>query len=493
MDICILLASFLSAAVLVPQPTSLTETGGFAETTNVTDRIDPTLPDEGYRLSIAKDGVTVTSKDDAGRFYARQTLRQLMTDEGRYPCVEIADAPAFRWRGVMLDEGRHFFGKEEVKRILDLMAQHKYNVFHWHLTEDQGWRLDVPGYPELVRYGAVRPASPKHDATIKWIDRKKDLYTMDLDDATYGPFYYTEADIREIVEYAAARHIDVVPEIEFPGHVCAALAAYPEFACRPENLAGRHPRLVWGIEKEVLCLGNDRALKFMEDVIDYVCRIFPSRFIHIGGDECPSEHWKDCPRCRARRESEGLDDEKALQPWITRRIVRQIESRGKRAIGWDEYLAGDVPLSAVGIAWRNPKKHKPGEVVTAGQAAAKGHDMVVALSPLAYLSRPQGLEDDPFQYSKTAALTLEEAYGFDPLADVPESARPHILGGQACNWTEYTWNRDDLAWKMWPRACAIAEVLWCGGRKPGYGDFIRRMATHRRRLLRQGVNCAPLK
>ena len=294
----------LAAVALVPQPAKLVETGGVTKNAEIRYVTDAAVPAEGYRLKVAADGITVTSSDAAGRFYAGVTLAQLKDGE-TWPCVEIEDAPAYRWRGAHLDECRHFFGKETVKQMLDLMAQHKLNRFHWHLTEDQGWRLDIPGYPELVKYGAVRSASVRHgQRATKGSKEDADK----LNGVKYGPYFYTEADIREIVAYAAERHIVIVPEIELPGHVFAALAAYPEFACVPANMASREPRLVWGIEKDVLCLGNDKAIKFMEDVLDYVCRLFPGDVVHIGGDECPQVRWKDCPKCQARIKAGGRRD-----------------------------------------------------------------------------------------------------------------------------------------------------------------------------------------
>ncbi|MCQ2391839.1 MAG: beta-N-acetylhexosaminidase [Kiritimatiellae bacterium] len=492
---------------LVPAPQACSvQAGSFELATNeisaavVAFTRDAAVPKEGYRLTVAADGIRVAHSDEAGAFYALKTLEQLAEPKGKglvVPCVSISDAPAFAWRGVHFDDCRHFFGKQTLKRVLDLMAAHKMNVLHWHLTEDQGWRLDVPGYPDLVKYGAVRPASPAHGAMMRRLPNGE--RDMALDGLQYGPFYYTEADVKEIVAYAAARHIMVVPEIELPGHVYAALAAYPQFACRPENLAHRHPRLIWGIEKDVLCLGNDAALKFMDDVLDYVCRLFPAPYVHIGGDECPSERWKDCPKCRARMAAEGLTSEKDLQPWVTRRYVKYLEARGKRVIGWDEYLNGDVPKSAVGMSWRTAGGNGAGhKLVSGAEGAMKGHDMIMTPHDQTYFYYGQGLPDDPFQYGGSGRpygggkLTLEKTYAFDPLKGVPSEAQAHILGGQCCNWSEYTWNEYDLAWKMWPRGCAMAETLWLGAKKPGYADFYARMTRYRQRLLAAGVTCAPM-
>ena len=340
-----------AALALVPAPQKMSVTDGAFSTNLVVSHVrDAKVPAEGYRLKVAADGVTVWSSDDAGRFYAGETLKQL-TEKGKCPLVEIEDAPRFRWRGVHFDDCRHFFGKETLKKTLDLMAQHKLNVLHWHLTEDQGWRLDIPGYPELVKYGAVRSSSPKH-GTHPEFGASKEAQAAAADGKTYGPFYYTESDIREVVAYAAERHIQVVPEIELPGHFQAVLAAYPEFACFPDP-SNRDPLCIWGISRNVMCIGNDQAIKFMEDVLDYVCKLFPGDVVHIGGDECPQVKWKTCPKCQARIKAEKLGDEKGLQPWITKRFVKFLEARGKRR------ARGRSPSSASGCRSRASASHVP--------------------------------------------------------------------------------------------------------------------------------------
>ena len=484
-------ADATKAVTIVPAPREMTVTGGECQAKG-----EPkfeqvaSIPPEGYELSVRKDGVTIRSSDAAGAFYAKMTLAQLRAPgkKAKLPCVEIKDAPQYKWRGLLIDDCRHFFGKEKVKRVIDLMAQHKMNRLHWHLTDDQGWRLDIPGYPELARHASVRAASAKH-GTRPHVNMKD--YSHLLNGEKYGPFFYTEADIKEILAYAAERHVVIIPEIELPGHVYAALAAYPEFACRPENLARRDPRVIWGIEKDVLCLGNDKAIKFMEDVVDYVCRLFPGRFVHIGGDECPTLRWKDCPKCRARIEKEGLGDEKGLQPWITRHFVKFLADRGKRTVGWDEYLLGDVPKNAIGMSWRAGGGGAGHRFLTPRECVERGHDLVMTPRTFCYLDYAQGIKDDPFQYIG-GKVTLEKCHSFNPCEGVPQELRGHILGGQGNCWSEYTWNRFDLAWKTWPRACALAEALWTGDRRPGFADFRARMETHRKRLVSQGVNCAPL-
>ena len=482
------LGMILAAVALVPAPRELAWRDGtctFAEK-DVRFARDVAIPPEGYRMEVTTGGVTVASADDAGAFYAMKTLRQ-MADGGRsrgarvpavtVSCCLIRDAPAFRWRGFMLDEGRHFFGKETVKDLLDRMADHKLNVFHWHLTEDQGWRLAIDRFPELVQYGAVRPESAAHGCTGRPNDYRGN-------GQPYGPFFYTAADVREILAYAKDRFIAVVPEIEVPGHIRALLAAHPEFACR-EGLP-RVPRTMNGIEDDVLCAGNDDAIRFMEQVYDEVCALFPGAYIHIGGDECPKKRWKACPKCQARIKALGLRDEDALQAWVTRHFTDYLAKKGRRTVGWDEILAGSPGIETVVHNWRKPEYGI--------EAAEKGHDVVISAVGATYFSVAPGVEDDPFTYlSPGRRCSLAAAYAFDPLAGITDGARGRVLGAECCMWSECVWNEYDLAFKLWPRACAFAEAVWTAPAAPrDLGEFKRRMAVHRRRLIAAGVNCAPL-
>ena len=518
-----LTGGFASFAALVPAPREFTAGAGtLAITSKVSysyvdwydfDRVgqclaeanavlsrDTALPPEGYAISVSGGGISIVAADGAGEFYARQTLRQLATLTGTnsvsIPCCTVRDWPAFRWRGVLVDEARHFLGKEMLFKIIDTMAMHKLNVLHWHLTDDQGWRLELKRHPELVEYGAARPRSVRFGSHASW---KPPEYKMEFDfnSDRYGPFFHSQEDVKEILAYAKARHIVVVPEIELPGHVRALLAAHPEFVC--EGAAhGREPAAEWGVQKEVLCVGNDKAVRLFEEVFDEVCELFPdSPFIHIGGDECPRDNWKKCPKCQARIKAEGLSDENGLQGWIVSRMVRHLEKRGKRAAGWDEVLAGDVPKSTVGMVWRSSAKGGAGtEYVSAAEAVGRGHDMVVSPNEFCYLNYMQGLSHDPYPYYSPwyadSPLTLEKAYSFDPCAGIPAECRSRVLGGQFCVWGESTFNIFDFEWKAWPRGCAIAEILWLGDAKPGFDDFLRRMKAHRIRLLDAHVNCAPL-
>ena len=449
---------------------------------------DAALPPEGYRLDITPDGVTVASADDAGAFYARKTLKQLAgsgasgTPSPSIPCGTVTDSPAFRWRGFMLDEGRHFFGKEVVKHELELMAEYKLNVFHWHLTECQGWRLDLPRFPELVKYGAVRPCSVAYGHT-GLAERGDCVFNTE----PYGPFFYTPDDVREILAFAKERHITVVPEIEMPGHIRALLAAHPEFSCRGD--LPRVPNSIHAIEEDVLCAGNDDAIRFMEQVYDEVCGHFPDAYIHIGGDECPKTRWKECPKCQARIKALGLKDEDALQAWVTRHFTDYLAKKGRRAIGWDEVFAGNPGKDTIIHGWHIQHGNKFGLL-----AAEAGHPTIVSDLKSTYFSLPQKTTDDPFTYlSPGTWLTLETAYSFDPFSSMTEKAKPHVLGAECCMWSECTWNVYDLDFKLWPRACAFAEAMWTAPSAPrDFADFKRRMEVHRKRLVAAHVNCAPI-
>ena len=482
---------------LVPRPRSVVRTEGvYAPGVSSVDGLaverlsDPSIPPEGYRLSVTSNGVRVASSGEAGEFYARETLKQLTVVSGTglsrsvcVPCCEIEDAPKYAWRGLLLDEGRHFFGKDAVRRLLDQMAQHKLNVFHWHLTEDQGWRIDVPGYPELVKYGSVRPESPTYDARIDW-NVPADRRTMKMDASRYGPFYYTESDLREIVEYAAGRHINVVPEIELPGHSFASIAAYPELTCFPERAASRVPRCIWGVEKNMYCAGNDKTIEFLCRVLDFVCDVFPSETIHVGGDECPRDTWKECAKCQARIKAEGLRDENELQAWFTERIAAHLAKRGRRIACWNGVLGCGRPLPGAVDMYG----FEPSRAPLYGDA---GNPVVQCNQFHYYLDYGQGLADDPFPYIGNR-VPLRTVYGYDPASNLPADQRSRLIGGQVCCWSEFTWNLWDLDWKTWPRACAAAEVFWAGAEHGDYADFLSRMRVHRRRLVAEGVNCAPL-
>ena len=437
------------------------------------------IPPEGYELSVTKDGVTIRSSDDAGAFYAKMTLAQLRSPgKDAIPCVEIKDVPKFKWRGVLLDTARHFLGKSAILRIIDEMSWYKFNVLQIHFTDDEGWTVEIPEFPELVKQGVVR-------------GRSGFVYGEKLQ-----PFYYSEKDIREIVAYAAARHVKVVPEIEMPRHFGAALRAYPQFRCDSPDRAQN---------KSVMCVGNPECIRFAEKVLDKVCELFPSDVIHIAGDECPRNFWKGCPRCQAHIRREGLKGVEDLQPWLTRHLVTYLEKKGRRAIGWDEIFlssswekwsdfmkaGGDsfntfLPKTTMGMCWR--------PWGAGARAANRGYEIVRCPTSYCYFDYSQGLAEDPFPYLGRG-VTLEKVYRFDVLEGVEPQARKNVVGGQCCNWAECTLGRVDLEWKLWPRALALSEALWTypDPKKRDFAEFSQRAAAHRLRLIRSRVNCAPLK
>lgn len=475
---------------LLPQPQEVSWREGFLtvrDRRELQERIrfetDASLPSEGYRLEVSAEDVRIASSDSAGRFYALQTLDQVAERHaGGWRCrvCRIVDTPFYRWRGVMLDEGRHFFGRDAVKKLLNLMARFKLNRLHWHLTEDQGWRIDIPKYPRLVQRGSRRAETPKWNCETNGNGQ------------AYGPCFYYADEIREIVEYAAARHVEIVPEFELPGHARAAVAAYPSLGCpgavgADETAWGR-----WGISKDVFCVGNDETIRFCEDILDYLCELFPSKTIHLGGDECPRDRWEACVRCQARIKAEGLGDVDGLQRWLVGRMAAHLaKKKGRRAMGWSEVAeSGEIPRSTIVQCWRESFKAEAREV------AQRGYDLVSSMSDLTYWTKRTGVAYDPYPYrewaQKAEPLTLKLAYSFDPALGVAGMDREHVLGGECCIWTEGTPDASGMEWKTWPRTLAVAETLWCGDRKPAYEDFVRRAAVFRAELVRTGVNCSPI-
>ena len=472
----------LPAPAVVPAPVSMKLSGGQwrAQAADVAPElyrkvVDPSLPKEGYRISIGEgEGISVACADDAGAAYALQTLKQIAVFSwGRlaFPCCDITDHPRFGWRGVHIDESRHFFGKAAVKRILDLMAMHKLNVLHWHLTDSQGWRLPVAKYPKLTTVGAERPYSRN----------QKDLADL-FEDGTYGPFAYTRENIAEIVAYARERFIRVVPEVDVPGHCAALLRAYPESGCFASNPSAA-PQ---GAVRNVVCAGDDRVLEMVKDIFDEVVSMFPDELVHIGGDEVNKVNWRSCPKCQSRMKAHALKTENDLQAWFMGEIAAHLAKRGRRVVGWDEIvLDGAVPRDGIVMSWRGAEGGRA--------AAAAGLQAVMCPHTSCYFDYTQCLSGDPATYPWfTCPLPLARVYAYDPLEGIPDGQRRLILGGQCCNWSEYTCNETELQWKMWPRACATAEVFWSPAEHRDYQDFLRRMQTHRFRLLSLGVNCAPL-
>ncbi len=438
---------------------------------------------EAYALRVTKGkGVEIAAADDAGEFYARETLKQLAKKTAKgyvVPCCEIKDWPAFGWRGAMWDDCRHFFGKEAIKKMLDAMAAHKMNVFHWHLTEDQGWRLAIPKFPELVKYGAVRPKSDWPDGLGK----------TGLDETPYGPYFYTEDDVKEILAYAKERHIRVIPEIELPGHALAALAAFPQFSCRGKALFGGRdhgePRAQWGISEDIFCAGNDDAIKFLEEVLDYVVSIFPDEVVHIGGDEAPKKRWNECAKCQARIKKLGLKNAHELQGWVTKHFTEYLAKKGRRVIGWDEITECDLPQQTMVMNWHGTQ--------VGINAAKKGHDVVFSPTSHCYFDyRQSAIEEHQakgYGYPTWAGeLNLRRVHSLDPLAGIPEEFHKHIFGVQGNIWTESVSTPEELEWKFWPRAAAIAEVGWSGGNAHPWEDFARRVTVDMKRMSKAGYN-----
>lgn len=441
--------------------------------------LETSLGREGYRLSVTPDRVTIRASAAAGLFYGGITLRQLFppaiasatraasppSDGWQAPAVEIEDFPRFPWRGLLVDPARHFVPIEFLKRFVDLMALHKLNSLQLHLTDDQGWRLEIRKHPRLTEVGAVRAESPRPG------------HRDEGDGTPYGPFFYTRGEIRELVHHAAARHVTLVPEIEIPGHFRAALAAYPEYSCTGGPFL---VRTRWGVEPDILCAGNDRAIDFVRDVLGEVCDLFPGPFIHIGGDEAPRDRWKNCPRCQARLQTEGLAHEAQLQTWLNHRLEQFLASRGRRLIGWDEILEGGLTPGAAVMSWRGTE---------GGLAAASaGHDVVMSPTSHCYFDYAQSQAPGEPE-SIGGFIPLATVYAFEPVpASLPESKRRHLLGAQGNLWSEYLWEPRDVEYFAFPRAAALAEVLWSPAEARNYAGFLQRLDVHLRRLDQLGVN-----
>ena len=448
---------------------------------------DASQPSEGYALNVSATGIVVRAATKAGRFYALKTLEQLarppqeVRDGSKtleVPCCEIRDWPTFAWRGYMLDEARHFLGKETVKRYIDLMSRVKMNVFHWHLTDDEGWRLELRRHPEVHQKGAVRPDSMGHGGT---------LADPRMTGEPYGPYYYTQEDVKEILAYAEARNVKVVSEFDMPAHLRELFASHPEFTCRGAgDPAFRSPLTLSGPQYECLCAANEEGMRFVEDVLDEICSLFPSPDIHIGGDECPPNRWQECPKCQALMKELGLSDVRALQTRMTHRFAKFLAARGRRAIAWDEVLSDDMPENLTMQLWRSPLDGR--------RAAEAGLDVILSPCDWCYYSRPQDLDRDPFQYLSEAGrgISLARAFSFDPFEGLAPKDRVRVRGIECCAWGETLWSWFDLNWKMWPRAFATAEIAWAGPDGACLDDFLRRVEPLNERLVAEYVHAAPV-
>ena len=469
-----LLAEYLRAAtgLALPVRQGTTEIT-LVQTADPAPDSDGFLP-EAYSIDIdPATGVRLEAASAAGLARAIQTLRQLLPANARaFPACRVEDAPAFRWRGLMLDVSRHFFSVEDVERFIELLAQHRLNVFHWHLTDDQGWRIEIKKYPKLTEIGSVRAQTIiGHCGT--WPHR--------FDGMPHKGFY-TQDDIRRIVAFAARRHVTIVPEIDMPGHMSAAIAAYPELG----NGFVAHPKVreAWGIAQNILNL-DDACIQFCQDVWTEVFDLFPGLFCHIGGDEAPTKEWEESDAAQKLMAARGLTAPRQMQSWFTARMDEFFRAHGRRLIGWDEILeGGGIDSSAAVMYWRSHHT----DVSGIGAAATSGHALVCAPTSHTYFDYYQAEPTSEEPLAIGGLLALPRVYDFDPLAGIPAEAHDVVLGGQGQLWTEYIGTRDYLDYMAYPRACALAEVLWSGASaRPSYDDFHTRLTAHAARLRAQGV------
>jgi len=431
---------------------------------------DNSEPIEGYSLTVTEEGVEVKASTSAGFRYAIQTLGQMLptafygskaapSEKWSLPCVQINDKPRFAYRGMHLDVARHFFPVEEVKKYLDIMAIHKMNRFHWHLTDDQGWRIEIKKYPRLTEVGAWR------DSTM--VGKQWDKF----DHVRHGGFY-TQDQIREVVDYAAGLGITIIPEIDLPGHMVAAMASYPELGCTggPYTVWP-----VWGVSDQVLCVGKESTFDFIEGVLSEVMELFPSEYIHIGGDECPKKEWERCPACQARIKALGIkgDDnhtaEQYLQSYVTARVQKFVNEHGRRIIGWDEILEGELASGATVMSWRGAK----GGI----EAAKKGFDVIMTPNTYFYLDYYQSDKEDLEPLAIGGYLPLDTVYVCNPVNDIPEESQKHILGAQANLWTEYIATPEHLEYMLLPRMSALSEVQWCTKENKDFDRFKKSLTS----------------
>jgi len=433
------LAEYISQSTGHTLQTEALAPGSEAPKGAITLGLDPAIGNrEGYVLTVKADRVTLNGQTENGVFYGIQTLRKSIPAETKatsilLPAGSIQDEPRFSYRGMHLDVGRHFFPIEFVKKYIDLLALHNMNTFHWHLTEDQGWRIEIKKYPKLTEIGAWR------DRTV--IGRNTEEY----DNTRYGGFY-TQEQAKEIVKYAGERYITVIPEVDLPGHMLAALAAYPEMGCTggPYEVCPR-----WGVFEDVLCIGNEKSMQFLEDVMAEIIDIFPSKYIHIGGDEAPRTRWEKCPKCQARIRTEKLKADKnhtaedRLQSYCMTRIEKLLNSKGRQIIGWDEILEGDVAPNATVMSWRG----------SAGgiKAAQLGHDVIMTPNDYCYFDYYQSEDTRHEPFAIGGFVPLEKVYSLNPTASLTEEQAKHILGTQANLWTEYIPTSEQVEYMVLPR------------------------------------------
>lgn len=439
---------------------------------NITIQISPSMKmaEEGYSLRVSSKGVTIKAKTGKGAFYGMQSFMQLLPAQIESPtkvsgvkwvaqCCDIEDAPRFGYRGFHVDPCRHFMTVENVKKEIDIMSMFKVNTMHFHLTEDQGWRIEIKKYPKLTSIGA---------------------YRKEGDGSIYGG-YYTQEQIKDIVNYAAKRYVTVIPEVDIPGHMMAAIAAYPELSCKGEQWS---PRILWGIEDIVLCPGKEDMFRFLEDVFSEMAPLFPGKYFHIGGDECPKTSWKNCPACQKRIQDEGLQAdgkhtaEERLQSYVMKRMEKVLAKFGKKIIGWDEILEGGLGPDATVMSWRGSQ----GGI----DAALQKHDVIMtpAWGGGLYLDYYQGdSKVEPITIS-SSPVYLSQTYGYDPVPDTLKTLglSQYILGVQCNNWSEYMYSNAKREYQMYPRALALAEIAWSPVSRKNFKDFCHRVDVNSVRL-----------
>ncbi|MEN7546936.1 glycoside hydrolase family 20 protein [Rapidithrix thailandica] len=477
-----LVADYLAGMFTVPAGfTPKVQTGTATGKNNVLIQLDDNISEkEGYHLQISPEQITITAKNPVGAFYAVQTIRQLLPSaiesgaqmavaEWSLPCVEIEDAPRFVYRGLHLDVGRHFFPVEFIKKYIDMLAMYKMNTFHWHLTEDQGWRIEIKKYPKLTEIGGFRKETlVGHGGETPF----------EYDGKRYGGFY-TQEEIKEVVNYAQEKFVTIIPEIELPGHAQAALTAYPQFSCTggPIEVVTR-----WGVFQEVFC-PKEETFQFLEDVLSEVIELFPSKYIHIGGDECPKDRWKTCDHCQALIKQEGLKDEHELQSYFIRRIEKFLNSKDRNLIGWDEILEGGLAPNATVMSWRG----EAGGI----EAAKQGHDVIMSPNGPLYLDHYQSKADDE-PLAIGGFTDIKEVYEYDPMPEeLQGEAAKHILGAQGNVWTEYMQTSEHVEYMVYPRMIALAEVNWSPKAKRNWEEFTGRLGTQFDRLKHLEINYAP--
>ncbi|GHT10369.1 hypothetical protein AGMMS4956_01600 [Bacteroidia bacterium] len=435
--------------------------------------LNPNLKhDEAYKLWVQKDKITIEAKTPHGVFYAMQTLRQLLPPaiekktvqsavKWTIPCLEIEDAPRYNYRGLHLDVGRHFMTQQEVMRYIDLLAYHKMNIFHWHLTDDQGWRIEIKKYPKLTKVGAWREQTKERTGELDSAGK----YIAHWDNRPHGGFY-TQAEVKEVIAYAQKRFVTVIPEIDMPGHSLAALAAYPKFSCSggPFRVEGQ-----WGIFEDIFCAGQDATFAFLEDILTEIIAIFPSPYIHIGGDEVPKTRWERCHACQTRMKELGIKGEHQLQSYFITRISMFLAAKGKSVIGWDEVLEGGLAPDVIVMSWRG---------IEGGiEAAEMQHNVIMTPRQYVYLDYAQD-EASPAK----RVLPLQKTYSYDPtpVELTPEEAQ-YILGVQGNVWTEHIPTFERVLYMAFPRAAAIAEVGWTQKEQKNFDNFklrLQQIAAH---------------